>query len=70
MNKNSQPLTTMQKLMFGLVCWGTESWSQAKSFKANGYDQKYTDATKSMYTGLAIYGLAIVLFVLILFLYN
>ena len=63
---NNQPLTRMQKLLFGMVCWGVQSWSQAESFKANGYDQKYIDARKAMYTGLAIYGLGITLFILLL----
>ncbi len=58
----------MQKLLFGMICWGVQSWSQAKSFKTNGYDQKYTDAKKAMYTGLVIYGLGITLFILILLL--
>ncbi|MEJ6735947.1 MAG: hypothetical protein QNK84_02765 [Flavobacteriales bacterium] len=64
--KNKQPLTGKQKLLFGMVCWGVQSWSQAKSFKANGYDQKYIDARKAMHTGLAIYGLGITLFILLL----
>ena len=64
--KNKQPLTGKQKLLFGLVCWGVQSWSQAKSFKANGYDQKYIDARNAMHTGLAIYGLGITLFMLLL----
>ena len=66
--KKNQPLTRKQKLMFGLICWGVQSWSQAESFKANGYDKKYTDSKKAMYTGLAIYGMAITLFVLTLLL--
>lgn len=41
--KKNQPLIVKQKLMFGLICWGVQSWSQAKSFKTNGYDQKYID---------------------------
>lgn len=64
--KKDQPLTVKQKLMFGMICWGVQSWSQANSFKTNGYDQKYIDSTKAMYTGLAIYGLSITLFILIL----
>jgi hypothetical protein len=64
--KKNQPLTGKQKLLFGMICWGVQSWSQAKSFKTNGYDQKYIDSKKAMYTGLVIYGLGITLFILIL----
>ena len=55
--KSNQHLTGMQKLLFGMVCWGVQSWSQAGYFKANGYDYKYIDARKAMHTGIAIYGL-------------
>lgn len=64
--KNKQTLTGMQKLLFGMVCWGVQSWSQADSFKVNGYDQKYIDAKKAMYIGLTIYGLGIISFILLL----
>jgi hypothetical protein len=64
--KSNQPLSGMQKLLFGMVCWGVQSWSKAGDFKANGYDQKYIDARKAMHTGLAIYGLGITLFILLL----
>jgi len=43
MTKKNKPLTAKQKLLFGIACWGVQSWSQAKSFKTNGYDQKYID---------------------------
>jgi hypothetical protein len=68
MTKKFQTLNDRQKLMFGMVCWGLPSWSQARYFKENGYDQKYKDATRAMYTGLSIYGLGITLFSLYLFL--
>ena len=64
--KENQPLTGKQKLMFTLICWGVQSWSQAKSFKTNGYTQKYIDSTKAMYFGLTIYGIIITLFILTL----
>ncbi|MGB5243747.1 MAG: hypothetical protein WBN50_09030 [Lutimonas sp.] len=64
--KNNQPLTRRQKLLFGMICWGVQSWSQAESFKANGYNQKYIEAKKAMYTGLTIYGIGITLFILLL----
>lgn len=53
--KNERPLTCMQKLLFGTLCWGVQSWGQAENFKKNGYDQKYLDAKKAMYTGLTVY---------------
>ena len=68
--KKNQPLSSRQKFMFGMICWGVQSWSQAKSFKTNGYDQKYIDATRAMYTGLIIYGLGITLFILMLVLFK
>ncbi len=67
-NKKNQPLTPNQKLLFGLICWGVQSWSKANRFKTNGYDQKYIDSKNAMYTGLVAYSLSITLFVLILFL--
>lgn len=68
MTKANQPLTARQKLLFGMVCWGVQSWSQSNSFKTNGYNQKYMDSRRAMHTGLAIYGIGISLFILILFL--
>ncbi|MFT6165838.1 MAG: hypothetical protein ACJASF_000521 [Vicingaceae bacterium] len=62
--KNIQPLTVKQKFLFGMLCWGIHSWSQAESFKTNGYEQKYKDARTSMRTGLIIYGISIALFIL------
>ena len=44
LNKKIQPLTGKQKFMFGLICWGVQSWGQAKSFKTQGYDQKNKEA--------------------------
>ena len=64
--KKNLPLTRIQKLLFGMLCWGVQSWGQAKSFKTNGFDQKYKDAKKAMYTGLTFYGISITLFILIL----
>jgi hypothetical protein len=64
--KKNQSLTRKQKLLFGMICWGVQSWSQAESFKTNGYDQKYIEAKKAMYTGLTIYGIGITLFILLL----
>lgn len=64
--KSDQPLAGMQKLFFGLVCWGVESWSKAKNFKTNGYTQKYVDARNAMHTGLAIYGAIITVLILAL----
>lgn len=61
--KATQSLSAMQKLKFGMVCWGVQSWGQANSFKTNGYTQKYKEAKQAMHTGLFIYGLAITLFV-------
>lgn len=66
-NTKNQPLTGMQKLLFGMLCWGVQTRSQIESFKANGYDRKYRDARKAMYTGFVIYGLGFILFILILF---
>lgn len=70
MDKKNKPLTTKQKLFFGVACWGVQSWNQTQNFKNNGYNQKYIDSKKAMYIGLAIYGLGIALFILILILIN
>ena len=67
-DKSKQPLTVRQKLLFGMVCWGVQSWGQAKKFKALGYDQKYIDARKSMYTGIVIYSISFIIFILLLLL--
>jgi len=64
--KKNQTLTRKQKFLFGMICWGVQSWSQAESFKTNGYNQKYIDAKKAMYTGLTIYGIGITSFILLL----
>ncbi len=37
-NIKDEPLTGLQKCLFGMICWGVQSWSQADSFKANGYE--------------------------------
>jgi hypothetical protein len=66
--KSNQPLTGMQKLLFGMVCWGVNSWGQADSFKANGYDRKHRDAVKAMHIGIATYSIGITLFILVLIL--
>lgn len=64
--KKNQHLTGMQKLLFGMLCWGVQSWGQAKSFKENGYDQKYIDARKAMHTGIVIYAVSFTVFIVIL----
>jgi len=64
--KKEKSLTPRQKFLFGMICWGVQSWSQAKKFKQDGYDQKYKDALRSMYTGLAIYGSSIIILTLII----
>ena len=66
--KKNQPLTRRQKLLFGMVCWGVNSWGQADSFKANGYDRKHRDAVKAMHIGIATYSIGITLFILVLIL--
>jgi len=64
--KKNQLLTRKQKLLFGMICWGIQSWSQAESFKTNGYEMKFIEARKAMRTGLTIYALGITLFILLL----
>ena len=64
--KQTEPLSGRQKFIFTIICWGVESWGKARNFKASGYEQKYKDARKSMHTGLVIYGIGILLFVLLL----
>lgn len=61
-----QSLSARQKMLFTMFCWGVQSWGQADNFKANGYDQKYIDARKAMFTGLVIYSVGILLFILLL----
>lgn len=68
MIKSDQALSATQKLFFGLFCWGVRSWDHAGSYKSSGYHQKYRDARKAMHTGLAVYGLCITFFILILLL--
>ena len=68
--KINQPLSGMQKLLFGMVCWGVNSWGQADSFKANGYDRKHRDAVKAMHIGIATYSIGITLFILLLLFYK
>jgi hypothetical protein len=63
---NNQLLTTQQKLMFGLFCWGTQSHGQAENFKTSGYNQKYLEAKKAMQIGLITYSIAITLFIVTL----
>jgi len=69
-SKSKQHLTWRQKLLFGMVCWGVQSWSQVNSFKTNGYDQKYREAKKAMHTGLTVYGIGITIFILLALLYK
>ena len=64
--KSKQPLTGRQKFLFGMLCWGVQSWGQVERFKTNGYDRKYHEAKKAMYIGMLIYGVGILLFILIL----
>ena len=64
--KSNQSLSVRQKMMFGMFCWGVQSWHQAEMFKDKGFDRKYLDAKKALHTGLVAYGLGIVLFVLYL----
>ena len=64
--KQTEPLSGRQKFMFTIICWGVQSWSQAGNFKANGYDRKYLEAKRAMHTGLVIYGIGILLFILLL----
>jgi hypothetical protein len=68
--KSKQPLSYPQKLLFGIFCWGVQSWGQAANFKAQGYDQKNIDARKAMCTGLVVYGISIMLLILLLLYYN
>ncbi len=65
-DKKNQSLTNMQKLFFGLICWGVHTRSQVDSFKTNGYDQKYEDAKKAIRTGFLVYGISIAVFILII----
>ena len=68
--KSNQGLTSGQKFLFTMFCWGMQSWGQAKSFKTNGYDRKYDEAKRSMHTGLIMYGLVITLFITSLLFYT
>jgi hypothetical protein len=68
-SKKTQNLSATQKLMFGMICWGVQSWSQAESFRKDGYDQKYIELKSAMYTGLVAYGIGITLFLLMLVLF-
>lgn len=68
--KSKKTLSGSQKLLFTIFCWGIHSWGQATNFKNQGYQQKYLDAKKAMYTGLVIYGVGIIIIILYLVLKN
>lgn len=66
----NQSLTSRQKFLFTVFCWGTQSWGQANTFKTNGYLQKHTEAKKAIRNGLIGYGISITLFILVLVYYK
>jgi hypothetical protein len=66
--RSNQPLDGREQLYFTMIWWGVESWSIVKGFKANGYNRKYREARRAMLTGVSVYGIAILLFILVLLL--
>ena len=69
-NKKKRSLTGMQKLMFGMLCWGVHTMSQVRSFKNNGCDRKYLEAKKALRIGMLVYSVLITLFVILAILFK
>jgi uncharacterized BrkB/YihY/UPF0761 family membrane protein len=69
-NKKKRSLTGMQKLMFGMLCWGVHTMSQVRSFKNNGFDRKYLEAKKALKIGMLVYAVLITLFVILAILFK
>lgn len=65
-NLSNQPLDGRQKAYFTMIWWGIQCWSIVNGFKTNGYSRKYREATRAMFTGMSIYGIGILVFVLML----
>ncbi|MDO7609766.1 MAG: hypothetical protein MUQ68_02845 [Crocinitomicaceae bacterium] len=69
-NKKNRPLTGMQKLMFGMICWGVHTMSQVRSFETNGFDRKYLEAKKAIRIGMTVYAVLITIFVILAILFK
>jgi hypothetical protein len=69
-NKKNRPLTGMQKLMFGMICWGVHTMSQVRSFETNGFDRKYLEAKKAIRIGMTVYTILITIFVILAILFK
>ncbi|MCZ4408810.1 hypothetical protein O3Q51_08325 [Cryomorphaceae bacterium 1068] len=64
--RSNQSLEVRDKLYFGMVWWGVQSWSLVNGFKADGFSRKYKEARKAMRTGMTIYAIGAVVFILVL----
>lgn len=60
--RGNQPLKVRDRLYFILIWWGVESWSKVNGYKDRGYLRKYKEARLAMKTGMGIYGLGVVVF--------
>lgn len=64
--RSNQPLEVKDKLYFAMCWWGVHSWGHLSDFKTNGYSQRYREAKRAMFTGAAVYGFGILLFIIVL----
>lgn len=64
--KENEPLSVGQKILFLLFFWGVVPWAMAGTFKANGYTKKYKDAWKYMKIGIAVFiGIPLIIILII-----
>lgn len=68
--KSNLTLTRLQKIQFGMICWGVQTREQVKSFKTNGFNQKHIEAKKAIQFGLIVYAAVIITFMLWLIFIN
>jgi hypothetical protein len=64
--RSNQSLEVRDKLYFGMVWWGVQSWSLVNGFKADGFSRKYKEARRAMSAGMTIYAIGAVVFILVL----
>ena len=64
--KENEPLSAGQKILFLIFFWGVIPWAMAGTFKADGYAKKYKDAWKFMKIGIGIFlGIPLLLILII-----
>ena len=65
-SKSNQSLEFRVKVYFTMIWWGVEAWGLVNGYKANGYSRKYKEARRAMLTGVTIYSIGILAFILVL----